>query len=167
MAINNLRKVSEQVELRHPNHSAVVDANGITFLPKSGAQAWKWELTAIRLNGKQLIGSQGSTTEIKNSKIEINRGQIIEQYVPKVDSIEQNYIVPQPLGEGDLLIAGTVSADGAFEKSARGSIWRTGNGVVSLGNVYVYYAEGKSIPAEFTFTGSSTKMLVKGKDLEP
>ena len=82
-------------------------------------------------------------------------------------SIEQQFVIPEPLNLSgkDLVIEGRVRSTGTFKETEKGWLWVSNKGVVSLGHVYVYDAEGKRIAASMKATAESTHIRVDGKAL--
>jgi hypothetical protein len=90
------------------------------------------------------------------------RGAIAEQYVLRPGSIEQRFVIDEPvaLAGEDLVIAGVVDSGGAFEALEDGWRWRDDDGAVHLGNVRVYDASGKPLSAAMRVTAHSTRITV-------
>ena len=95
------------------------------------------------------------------------RGALVEQYLAMENSIEQQFLIPQPLPlEGaDLVIAGAVRSAGAFEETEEGWLWGNAQGAVRLGNVRVYDGSGRELPAAMTVTADDTRIVVAGRGL--
>ncbi|MEM7033119.1 MAG: DUF11 domain-containing protein, partial [Chloroflexota bacterium] len=99
--------------------------------------------------------------------ISYDRGALIEQYLAHLHSIEQQFVIPDPLplNGQDLIITGEIESNGAFEQTANGWLWRTKQGVVSLGQVYVFDSAGHEITAELQVDATTTKLIVDGVEL--
>ena len=95
------------------------------------------------------------------------RGGMVEQYVARPRSTEQQFLIPRPmeLNGGDLVIEGAIGSGGVFEKHPDGWLWRSKGGVVSLGGVDVHDAKGETIPTVMKVTASKTRIVVDGKAL--
>jgi hypothetical protein len=99
--------------------------------------------------------------------VRYDRGPIIEQYLARPRSVEQQFVISRPLhlNGKDLVIEGGIRSSGVFEKHDKGWLWRNKGGVVSLGDAYVYDAKGTVIPAIMTVTAEKTRMVVDGAAL--
>jgi hypothetical protein len=95
------------------------------------------------------------------------RGGLMEQYLARQSSLEQRFIIPRPvlLGGADLVIAGAVGCEGAFEATEDGWLWRSAEGAVRLGDVRAYDATGQDLAATMHVTAAATRIVVDGSAL--
>ena len=94
------------------------------------------------------------------------RGIVEERYVVRAGSIEQQFVLEHPPeGRGDLVIGGAVQAPAAFEAGERHWRWSQGAHAVNLGDVYVFDAEGRQLPASMQVHADSTEIIVNGAAL--
>ncbi len=182
-AINNLHVYGDGWRLDHPRHAAIFSPDGVDFHPRRGPD-WRWRLEAIGVDGaarpEALQGIEigpvapvsstptpMSSTHGSPSYVSYERGVVEERYVLREASIEQQFVLHQPLelNGADLMVAGTVSSDGAFEATERGWLWRTAEGVVSLGDVSVFDITGARIAATMEVAASSLRIVVNGAAL--
>lgn len=180
LAANDIDKVAEGFRIQHPRHTAVLTPDGLDFVPRQGGLQWHWRLVSIGWQGEpareQTLkdGCEAFETESgvlpvmsERGTVRYDRGGLIEQYVVRPNSLEQQFIIPEPMGTAGkaLVIEGEVSSGGQFEEGTGGWLWRTPDGVVSLGNVSVYDASGKKLPARMTVTDCRTLIEVDGAAL--
>ncbi len=127
MALNELIGLDDAIELNHPNHSARFSAGGMQFTPCHGPQ-WQWTLTRVATTAGPVTGvvtGEITPRETANRTIDYPRGGIIERYVPKANTVEQQFVIPESLGlAADLVIAGEVSCAGEFSATRQGWTWR-------------------------------------------
>ena len=99
--------------------------------------------------------------------VRYDRGGIIEKYIARAASIEQQFVIPKPLqfSQDDIIIEGRIESNGSFESHGPGWIWRTDDGVVSLGDVTVFDADGVIIPATMRVTSEETHIEIDGNAL--
>ncbi len=133
MALNELIGLDDAIELNHPNHSARFSASGMQFTPRHGPQ-WQWTLTRVATTEGPVSGvvtGEITPRETANRTIDYPRGGIIERYVPKANTVEQQFVIPESLGlAADLVIAGEVSCAGEFSATRQGWTWRDAQGNV-------------------------------------
>jgi len=169
-AVNDLEATADGYRLRHPRHTATFTPEGVQFTPRGGGPAWAWELTAVMAGDAPLprvrVGAVRPTSE-RPGVVAYPRGGLVEQYLARQDSLEQQFVAPRPLplGGADLVIAGTVRSAGAFEATAEGWRWSTTAGAVRLGSVRVYDASGRDLPATMRVTATGTRIVVDGAAL--
>lgn len=93
------------------------------------------------------------------------RGGLTEQYLSQAKGIEQRFMISGPLalGGADLVVAGAVRCAGELETMLEGWLWCTPKGVVSLGDVRAYDAQGRELPvAMMEVTAGGTRIVVEG-----
>ena len=165
IALNDFETLQEGYRLQHPRHTATFTPDGMRFTPRRGGPAWHWRLDAVNAEMSPLAAVK--PVREGRTLIRYHRGDLIEQYRVKTENIEQQFVLTQPLAlqDADLVITGTVESVGAFEKAEEGWLWRTAEGVVSLGDVTVYDATGQTLPAEMTVTEDMTRIVVPGPAL--
>ncbi len=183
VAINDITPLANGFQLSHPQHRATFTADGVTFTPTAGGPTWQWSLQNISASpltltlsprrGNQasppLGGIEGGTrpTQPTATIIRYDRGGIHEEYHARQSSIEQQFIIPQPLGlaGADLVIDGVVNSPGDFLTTEQGWQWQTKEGQVTLGDVTVFDATGQTLPATLDVTADSTQLTVDGQAL--
>ena len=168
-AVNQIEPLGDGLRLTHPRHIADFDGDGLTFTPRSGGPVWRWQLAYVGTESGELTAVSATTPQTKAlNTITYDRGVVIEQYVARSGSVEQQFVLPQrlPLAGSDLVIRGAVESGGQFETTAAGWAWRNISGVVSLGDVTVLDARGEQLPAEMRVTAVSTEIVVNGRWLE-
>jgi hypothetical protein len=170
LALNNLTPVANGFQLEHPRHLVQFTETGVRFTPRHGGPEWRWQLQSLGAESAVLQNmEQGPAPphQESNTIIRYPRGGIEEQYVIRKNSIEQQFVIPQPLelaGE-NLVITGKVESAGAFEQKANGWQWRDEQGGVTLGNVAVFDANGAALPANMQVTATETRIEVEAAAL--
>lgn len=143
--------------------------DGFYFVPAGGGPDWRWQLLSVSA-GKQQIAGGGACMEPQRS----SRGIVFEHtffqelYLQKGTAIEQQFILPANPGcssGDDLIIEGAVVTDGDFEQTHKGWVWTNPEGVVSLGDVFVFDANGREIPAHMEVSANHSRIVVNGAAL--
>ncbi len=149
----------------NPNHEAHFSSAAVDFAPKSGPD-WSWRLQSIRSGGTVLPLRDVPPQRAASGVVRYARGPVVEQYVPRAASIEQQFVLEAPLpGDGDLVVEGVVSTQGRFARTQRGWSWRDERGVVSLGDVTVFDARGVELAARMDVTRDRTRITVAAEAL--
>ncbi|MCP4540293.1 MAG: hypothetical protein GY832_24400, partial [Chloroflexi bacterium] len=165
LAVNDLVATGDGYEAHHPQHNATFSPAGLTFTPRRGGPAWIWQLTGANSDCVDLgaIAPRNSAP----GTVAYPRGGLVEQYLLQADGVEQQFVIPAPLAldGADLVIEGAVNSDGVFETASGGWRWRTDKGAVSLGDVYVFDAAGRELPATMDVTADETRIVVDGAAL--
>jgi hypothetical protein len=169
-AVNELAPTADGWRLRQPHHSATFTAAGLHVTPNGGDAVWSWRLTFVGAALRPLYEAPvRALRPISDSPqtVRYPRGDLTEQYVARRDAIEQQFVIarPLPLDGADLVIAGAVASNGAFEASDAGWRWRLGDSAIALGDVRVLDALGAEIPATMAVTASTTRIVVDGHAL--
>ncbi|KAB8142250.1 isopeptide-forming domain-containing fimbrial protein [Chloroflexia bacterium SDU3-3] len=158
-------------QIVNADHTAQFAADGLDFIPRHGGTTWSWRLGAVRSGaGEALAGVSTrpvAPRPLDTTTVGYDRGGIVEQYVARQRTVEQQFVLPAPLALGgdDLVIEGSVASAGAFATTSGGWRWADPSGGVSLGQVYVYDATGASIPASFDVQADRTTLRVDGAAL--
>jgi hypothetical protein len=147
--LNELRPTDAGVELSHPGHRVEFDAVGLRLTPRRGGPVWRWSLE----------GAAPVRPEVDGATVVYRRGPLLERYVPRRDSVEQQFVLERRPG-GTLVIDGSVKSAGRFERSDGGWRWRTNAGAVTLGGVTVLDARGARLPARMEVRRDRTRITV-------
>ena len=129
LAVNDLTEAGEGYQLRHPRHTAVFTVGGLTFTPRRGGPEWRWQLVVVNAGeaAADLAVHTGPMQPVNDQRgvVSYLRGGLVERYVAQADSLEQQFIIPEPLAlaGADLVITGRVQSAGVFEAQPNG--WRT------------------------------------------
>lgn len=170
LATNRITVQEASVKVENRSHSAIFSATGMDFQPRRGPH-WSWALSYIGAADNVVKTKLVNSVEPVRSHpdmVAYERDGVIERYVIKRGTIEQQFIIAKPLilGGKDLLVSGRVQTRGILESDeADGWLWRDANGVVSLGQVTVFDAKGEIVPAKMEVAQNSTRILVDGKAL--
>ena len=168
-AVNQLNDEMWGYRLNHPRRQVDFTPDGIRLEGRRGSLEWKWSLEAISSSsGRQMvdIGPVGPVA-VERDLIRYDRCGVREEYRLKVDSVEQLFVIEEPLpleGE-DLVFVGAVSCDGDVREGGQGWTWRGARGEVTLGQVTVFDADGRHLPARFDVDEESTRLVVDGDAL--
>jgi cytoskeletal protein CcmA (bactofilin family) len=173
IAVNHLTQTAEGYHLRHPRHIADFTPHGVSVQARGGGPKWHWQLQSAGAESAQPENSvglplRGMSKEVSGETVvRYHREELVEQYLLRPKTIEQQFIIPAPLplGREDLVITGRVSSDGAFEKAETGWRWRNEAGAVTLGTVTVFDAGGAELPATMQVTANETRIEVDGSAL--
>lgn len=169
-AMNDLQVTADGYILRHPYHAATFTPDGLEFRPWTDGPSWTWRLAAVTAGDSPLAGIElGAVRPVSQDLLAVvyPRGGVVEQYLAKENTIEQQFLIPHPLplAGADLVIAGEVHSEGDFEETEVGWRWRTPEGGVRLGRVTVYDARGVVLSATMTVTANTTRIVVAGDAL--
>lgn len=170
LALNRVSSGPEGIAVQHRRHDALFTPEGFEFDPMRGPH-WSWALDYIGpASGFSANKAVESVTPIRFQPdvISYARAGISERYVIGHSTIEQRFVIAQPLAlnRADLLVAGRVLTQGKLEnRGASGWLWRDEQGVVTLGQVTVFDAKGKILPATMQVAQNTTRIRVDGKAL--
>jgi hypothetical protein len=167
-ALNDLERTETGARLIHPRHEVTFTAAGMAMAPRRGGPAWQWTLTGVEAEGAPVADVLAAVSPaLAGRVVEYARGGLVEQYVPRAATVEQQFVLPAPLalGGADLTIAGRVTSPGTFEATEAGWQWATADGAVTLGDVTVFDATGARLPATLAVTAETTRIVVDGAAL--
>ena len=169
VVVNDLQATPDGYRLRHPRHTAIFTPEGVQFAPRGGELEWTWRLAFVGAGDAPLAGvTVGPVPPMRQAQgVTYPRGGLVEQYLARQGSLEQQFVLRQPLppAGADLVIASAVACAGAFEETADGWLWRTSESSVYLGRVRVYDARGTLLPATMAVTAHATRIVVDGAAL--
>lgn len=169
-AINQLQKTNDGYRLNHPQYRAEFTSAGLQVTASGGGPAWQWQLNGIYTGSHSLNNDSPRSikpTNIDEHKIVYQREGLQEAYLLKSGSIEQRFIIPEPLklnGE-DLVIEGSVKASGRFIEKVSGWAWKNDRGQINLGDVTVFDANGELLAANMQVTANHTLISVDAQAL--
>ncbi|HEY3386548.1 MAG TPA: hypothetical protein VGK46_08570, partial [Saprospiraceae bacterium] len=154
-ALNKVSQAGEAIELKNPAYNVTFSARGITVTPTSGGPQLSWSA-----DFKEPVAPR-----FDDDKIVYERGSVVEQYLIKQSTIEQQFIIHKPLNpkEAFFSISGTVQSKGEFEPTRNGWRWKNELGAVSLGDVTVFDASKKKFPARMEVTKDGTSITLETK----
>ncbi len=156
-AVNNVSNIPSGFRVTHPKYFADFTQKGLEFRPVSHAPEFSWSFA----------GEDQVQPEFIGDKIIYHREYFTEEYILKSQTIEQQFIINEPLPEGEsLTITGLIRSSGIFTKENNGWAWKNDLGQVTFSNVYVFDALDRSIPARMSVDASSTEIKVEAEDLE-
>ncbi len=169
--------------LTHHYGSQPTSSHGITTGPKDGNLLFylptfsaSFQETCVEI--KALGHNQAWTWSAKSKsvkpvftdgKVIYDRGRVVEQYILKEKTIEQQFILMHPAevsADGDIVISGAIRSDGSLVKKTSGWSWQNSTGEITLGDVYSFDAVGNQIPSRMEVTGSETVITIHASDLE-
>ncbi len=169
-ALNDLKPTDGGVRLTHPRHEVTFTATGVAMAPRRGGPAWQWELVDVEAGGAPVVAVPATDVAptLTGRVVVYDRGGMIEQYVPRAATVEQQFVLPArlDLDGADLAIGGRVTSPGAFEATGAGWQWATADGAVTLGDVTVFDANGARLPATLAVSAETTQIVVDGAALE-
>ena len=162
---SELLVVNDGVRLLHSRHTVDFSPDGVHFAPQCGGPDWQWRLKRVGTEAQKLVDADASPIiplRTAPGVVSYARNGLIEQYVARTDGVEQQFVIPRriDLQGADLVIDGTIVCAGAFETSPGGWQWRTPEGAVTLGDVYVHDAHGVPPSGASKVNGSSALMAI-------
>lgn len=162
-ALNAVSASPHGIAVVNPRHRAEFHPNGVTLHPTEGPQ-WNWTLKTLGAEGVHASVQPVEPRELDDFGVAYDRGAIEERYRFRERSVEQEFVLLEPLAlDGrDLVIEGEVRCPGTFEQHSNGWTWRDASGVVSLGQVQVFDAQGRTLSASMTATATGTRITVDG-----
>ena len=163
-AVNEIRSSALGVTLSHPQYDAVWTAGGLAVAAKKGP-SWRWELASVRLGSDNLDVNRAAKPRVASNleHVDYARGAVIERYVVRRDSVEQQFVLPGRLAAaGDLLIEGNIASSGSFAITERGWVWSDSRGVISLGKLTVFDANGTTLPSRMIVSADRVRFIVDG-----
>ena len=159
LALNKIKVIGDEVVLSNPKHKVVFSSSGVKFIPKNKAPEWHWQL----IHANFIDGLQTSSPTVnKMENVIYNYDAIIEKYILKTNTIEQQFILGK-MPETDsekIIITGSIYCDGIFSESVNGWEWENDNGKVFLGKLTVFDANNRIIPSEMFV--SKDKLQIDG-----
>jgi hypothetical protein len=171
LSLNRISSSPKVITVENNRHNAKFSEDGFNFIPQRGPN-WAWSLDYVgpadQSSVDQAIVSV-NPIRLQPDVIDYPRAGFTERYVIKRQSIEQRFVIPQSLAlqGADLLVSGTIDTKGKLEtQGASGWLWRDEKGVVTLGQVTVFDAKGRKLPAEMQVAQNSTLIRVDGKALD-
>lgn len=156
-----------QVQLAdHANFQAKLGDNGFTVNANHGDN-WTWQLVYFGAASENLFESTNCPTAIGSSQEALMAFDLFtEKYISRTTSIEQQFIIPEPLPiNGDLIIEGSILADAEFIEKENGWAWVSEDGDITLGDVTVFDANGKTIPAVMNVSQNGSRIVIDGNAL--
>jgi hypothetical protein len=168
-SLNKFIDIGNDIQLRHPSHIADFTNTGLEVAPRRGGPIWNWHLENVNGQSGPLPGIEtGAVVPSRQGNVvRYDRGALVEEYHAKSRTLEQRFVLPShlPLMGDDLIVSGSVHSDGEYEKSDEGWAWRNDEGVIHLGDVKVYDALGKVLPASMEVEAQATHIRVSGPAL--
>jgi hypothetical protein len=163
LAATDLARAADGFRLRTPTLRASFTASGLRVKARHGPD-WRWRLTHAGAAGVD----EGPVPPTAQGRLAIDyrRGAMIERYRVKSAGVEQQFVLPGPLRlAGDLVVAGRIDSTGRFERAGKGWRWRDQQGAVTLGDVTVFDARARKLPARMHVTAEATRIVVDGNAL--
>ncbi|MCK6617497.1 MAG: hypothetical protein L6Q51_07610 [Cyclobacteriaceae bacterium] len=144
---NTIQSTPDGFLLRNPQYEVAFGSGGIQVESITKGISWSW-------SGVQ---ARSVKPEFDGTKVFYDRGNVTEQYIIKENTVEQQFLIHQPQrDEQSIVIDGKIVSNGNFVKSESGSNWRNEGGQISVSDVKVFDAKGKSIPAVSDVSSGTT-----------
>ncbi|MFK7936545.1 MAG: hypothetical protein AB8G22_23725, partial [Saprospiraceae bacterium] len=158
-AINQAKQAADEVHLANPHFSSQFTKDYISLRPSGNDLEWQWQLQTI--NGQAPQSVTPTLRDAYNQEfVDYRRGNITERYVFHRGSIEQRFIVNEMPAARQLRITGDILTEGIFQKENDRWLWANEKSSVKLGQLYVYDAESKEIPATFEVCADYTAITI-------
>ena len=162
--INQTYHKEEAIILTNPLFKATFSPKGVFMSPRKNQMNWQWSLFSI--NGERMPFVVPQIIESQHKKhIDFKRGHITERYLLHERTIEQVFVIDSLPEQSDLCIEGEIQTEALFKQNADSWKWSNKKGVVTLGQLFVFDAFGKSIPADFEVNAHSTQIFIAQSDL--
>ncbi len=152
---NRIEQHDKTIVVYNRNHRVTFDKNGVSFAPTQGPN-WHWQIKHAK-----------SVTPIVNKRaVEYIHSQYTERYLLKAQTIEQRFIIEKPYrAKHDLVIEGSIDSAGQFATTDTGWRWHNAEGAVNLGQVTVFDAKGKLLPATMHTSARHSNITIAASDL--
>ena len=170
IALGGMQATADGLRVERPGFTAVFGPSGLSFTPQGDEEAWTWQLSNVSAGDQRLVDVDSTALHPQQGgplSVVYQRGGLVEQYIVRQQTLEQQFILAEalPLGGQALVIEGRVRSAGQFSASPRGWTWRTAQGLVALGQVWVFDAAGSTLPATLEVSASSTRIVIDGAAL--
>jgi len=147
----------ERIVVNNPHHRVSFAPDGVHFSPRQGPD-WHWQLQSNKTSSSKTAQQSAIA---RQGAVDYIRPGYIERYLLKANTIEQRFILEQPYtAKKDLVIDGAIKSAGQFSTTATGWRWQDDNGAVNLGQVTVFDANGKILPASMHTTAEHSRITV-------
>ncbi|MBA6389544.1 lamin tail domain-containing protein [Colwellia sp. BRX10-3] len=165
IALNQRIQTGQKFQIKNDTFDADFSNKGWKFNSLKDGPTWDWTLT--KTNIVEPINLSAAPEAFNQRDIRYYRGPIIEQYIAKAQSIEQQFIIPAPLALNgkSLEIEGRINSSGTFIDTTNGWLWQNDKGVVSLGDVTVFDANGLELAATMEIGEHYSRIIVDGEAL--
>ena len=148
--------------------------HGFTFIAWLGADAprslpWRFQSLGVRQGDAWLPASADATAGSPNAqRYELRHAGFVERYDVSPQGVEQSFVVDAPLGEGDLIVEGTVTselraASVAFRHGALEFTTPDGADALRYGAAFAIDAAGRRLPIDTAYDGERIALRVPGE----
>ena len=127
----------------------------VEFKPVSGAPHWSWRSPFNALAPYEC-----------GNKIAYDRNGITEEYIIGKNSIEQRFVIYDCVPGENFRIHGSITSSGKFSKVMGGWQWKNRVGKVTLSDIYVFDATGRTLPACMDVTPEGNVIEIEAGHLE-
>lgn len=138
-----------EVWARGRTYKAHFDGDAFEYIPFLGSEAPRNRPVRLRLEGVHADGAPVALGtrpwSARDGRVARSRGPVEEAYLLALDSVEQTFVLPAPLG-GPVTFEVAVETDLAFEPRATGAAYRTDIGAVRIGGAVAVDAAGERFP---------------------
>ena len=155
------------VELNHLK--ATFDRDGVIIAPHKGPK-WQWQSKHIKtsLNQESLIpfGSL-SGPHRENQIVNYNYGALIERYIIKRSSIEQQFILNENIFSpgSDIVLTGAINSSGVFSNTNNKNIWKNDKGVINFFKLKVLDAKGRILHAKLDVKSDQASITLLAQEV--
>lgn len=105
VALNNLVETDDGIIVTNRRHTASLTDTGLSMESVHGGPQWHWQLSYVGSPALALPNLQLGPVEPERDGqtiVRYDRGAVVEQYVARLDSIEQQFVIAEPLALGGL-----------------------------------------------------------------
>ena len=126
---------------------------------------WHWSL--VEIGGERISSELVAPRLTSPSRIEYERGNVVEIYVLSPRSVEQQFLIKERGGQGDgpFVLRGQLSSNGRFEPKRGRWEWRWSTSTVWMGDVRVADAMGRALPASMAVSVDGTTISIDANHL--
>lgn len=166
---SELQPIPDGLRLQQARQTVDFTRSGVRTQPRRGGPEWTWSFLGVRSSTGEAIVSPAevSPKSAGSDRVRYLRGPVIEEYRLGERTVEQTFVIPEPLplAGGDLEILGFVRAEGEFGATETGWRWRGPRGETTLGRATVLDRDGKEVASRFEVTATSTRLVVEAAAL--
>lgn len=136
--------------------------DGATFVPMLGKdyphnQPLKWNTVSVRLGERELV-TQAPRLSYEGLRAEYDLGDVVEAYDVRAAGVEQTFVVSERLGDGDLVLRGTIDSllhcnDVAAAHQSLAFVDDAGLHLVSYGKATAVDASGHTLAMTTSYQG--------------
>lgn len=166
--------VEGEVRAGGPDYAARFTAEGVSYLALShrrgvDAASLRFRFTAVARGGCDRLGrAANAVPTVVGQEVHYEHGGVREVYAPRVDGIEQSFVIAaKPAGEGDLVVRGEVATDlPLVAASDRGLCFERDDQGITFGAVTGVAADGAKADGALQLRGNRLELRLPAAFVE-